>query len=194
MIRMEIVQFAESYGDARAAKRQVQFRSQAPHHVFEIVAIDEDRFASLQAGIEHSAVFAAAEIAQNGDPKRCFGIGELDGLTTLTGFDFDFGKRGRPGHDTATLAQVEEEIEPEAAERSDGKPSRTSSLSRREVGKRYCVLRARSELGPGAAGKGSEWDRDFTRHQLRLLTLPLGLYKVGLPRETLQQRNSVKGI
>lgn len=153
MIRMEIVQFAESYGDARAAKRQVQFRSQAAHHVFEIIAIDEDRFASLQAGIKHSAVFAAAEIAQNGDPKRCFGIGELDRLTTLTGFDFDFGKRGRPGHDTATLAQVEEEIEPEAAERSDGKRSRTSSLSRREVGKDTACSERAPNWVPAPRGK-----------------------------------------
>jgi hypothetical protein len=67
----------------------------------------------LKLCIQQGAVFATAEIAQNGDAKRRFGIKALDRLAALTSFDFDFGKRGGPWHYTATLSQVGAEIEPE---------------------------------------------------------------------------------
>jgi len=92
---------------------------EARHHVFEIIAIDQDGFAPHKPGIEHSAVFTTAEIAQNCNPEWRFGIGALDSLAALTSFDFDLGKRSGPWHDTATLSQVQAEIEPERAVASD---------------------------------------------------------------------------
>ncbi len=85
---MKVIQPNEADGNARtvrAAEGQVQFGREPPDHVFEILAVDQHRFAALETGIQHATVFTSAEITQNRNMKRQVRFARLYPLAAFTG-------------------------------------------------------------------------------------------------------------
>jgi hypothetical protein len=92
---MEIIEIQKFHRDTRAVRAtewKPELRGETPQHVFEVVAIDQYWFAALQLRVDRATILAAAEIAENRNPERLVGLGPLEALTSLTGFDFHLGE------------------------------------------------------------------------------------------------------
>jgi hypothetical protein len=89
---VEIQKFHRDTGTVRGAKWKPELRGETPQNVFEVIAIDRYRFAALQLRVDRATIPAAAEVAENGDPERRVGLGPLEALSSLAGFNFHLGE------------------------------------------------------------------------------------------------------